>query len=193
MNFRGAEFENLINKIRFINSNCVIDYTNPKYTFDYYSIICDEFFNADKNNFCCGLLSTILGYYADIYPAAKSGINTQTFLNATILVSENYNNSEFSIYDISQKLKISTATLYRLFIKFVGISPNRYINNYRITMAKNLIDDGASISTAALSCGFKDPLYFSRVFKSFTSVSPSDYKKRDTENIWQETHLHKNE
>lgn len=39
-------------------------------------------------------------------------------------------------------------------------------------------DDKLSVSAAAAKVGFNDPLYFSRVFRKNTGMSPSEYRKQ---------------
>ena len=52
----------------------------------------------------------------------------------------------------------------------------KYLNTIRIQQACMLMEQGVtSIRDLALSCGFKDPLYFSKVFKGKMKVSPKSY------------------
>lgn len=66
----------------------------------------------------------------------------------------------------------------RLFSKVYGISPQQYLTELRIKVAcKMLKNSAASVGEIARSCGFTDPGYFSRIFKSNTGVLPSEYRK----------------
>ena len=57
-----------------------------------------------------------------------------------------------------------------------------YINQLRIEEAKYLLDFGnASVTEAALSVGYNDPNYFSKVFTKLEHVTPHNYRKRKTE------------
>ena len=190
VDFRGSEFEGMLNKINFRKNGCLIDNTDPNYVLKYIRIICDEFRIGKSNYFCAGLLKAILGYYADIYPATKEDLHAQRFIDATTLIAKNYSDALFTTKNVCEQLNISTATLYRLFIEFAGTSPKRYLNNYRILMSKNLIDADTPITTVSFMCGFNDPLYFSRVFKATFGQSPSAYKKQSkTRDYGQENYL----
>jgi AraC-like DNA-binding protein len=180
IDFRGKDFEKIINNIEFVKDNCIIGQIDPKYILPFADIIHMEYKREKRTNFCNNLLKSILGIYTDVYPANENNTHIQKFSDATKLISKNFQNPSFSTKDISLKLNISDSSLYRLFIEFAGISPNRYLTNYRITMAKNLIDSGTKINIAAHSCGFNDPLYFSRVFKNITSMSPKGYYLQST-------------
>ncbi|MGN0620156.1 MAG: AraC family transcriptional regulator [Ruminiclostridium sp.] len=66
----------------------------------------------------------------------------------------------------------------RLFSKVYSVSPQQYLTEVRIKAAcKMLKNSAAPIAEIARSCGFTDPGYFSRIFKSNTGVLPSDYRK----------------
>lgn len=73
--------------------------------------------------------------------------------------------------------------LKKLFKKEVGISPQQFLINLRISHAKKLLTDKQeehlAISQVAYNCGYDDALYFSRVFKSATGFSPKEYQKNN--------------
>ena len=60
-----------------------------------------------------------------------------------------------------------------------GISPSKYVTRLRIEKAKEIITRQPEVRLKNVSemVGYEDPLYFSRVFKDLTGVSPSDYAK----------------
>ena len=56
----------------------------------------------------------------------------------------------------------------------IGFS--RYLNTVRIRNACMLMKQGESeVQSIALRCGYRDPLYFSRLFKEYTGHSPRAY------------------
>ena len=59
-----------------------------------------------------------------------------------------------------------------------------YINKLRIEEAKYVLDSSsASVTEAALSVGYNDPNYFSKVFTKLEHVTPPhDYRKRKKSN-----------
>lgn len=72
--------------------------------------------------------------------------------------------------------------LKKLFKKEIGTSPQQFLIDLRITYAKkllsNTLEDTISISHVAYECGYDDPLYFSRVFKTATGSSPKEFHKQ---------------
>jgi len=76
---------------------------------------------------------------------------------------------------IAQACQITSSYLCRLFSEHLGTTFVEYITRYRIERATILLQmDGLSIKETALSVGFQDPNYFSRVFRRYVGVSPSD-------------------
>ena len=71
-------------------------------------------------------------------------------------------------------------TYYRsIFISVFGIAPTKYIQQYRVNKAKELlIKSGASIEEIAVAVGFANSSYFCKVFKSITGITPSDFAEK---------------
>jgi two-component system response regulator YesN len=71
---------------------------------------------------------------------------------------------------------ISQTYMSRLFRKYTGFSFINYLTSLRIEKAKGyLLNKDALIKDAAALAGFNDQFYFSRVFRSVTGQSPSEY------------------
>lgn len=72
----------------------------------------------------------------------------------------------------------STVYFRKLFYEIYGVSPIKYINNLRITKAKEILsNDYSSIGDIASMLGFNSIYDFSRAFKAHTGSSPSEYAK----------------
>ena len=68
-----------------------------------------------------------------------------------------------------------------MFKRQYGQSPVKYFNQKRIEKAQSMIQqygDSRSVKDIAFACGFEDALYFSRVFKQYVGMRPSDYQKQ---------------
>jgi len=58
------------------------------------------------------------------------------------------------------------------------MNPSKYITEYRIRRAKDLLEyGGIPVAEIAECVGYVDCFYFSRVFKKCTGLSPSAYRK----------------
>ncbi len=90
------------------------------------------------------------------------------------------NNYSFPIHvtDVANYVCINRSYLYTLFKTHLGMSPQDYLANYRISQATELLTmTDLSIESIALSCGYTDPLIFSKVFKIKKGQTPSRYRK----------------
>jgi two-component system response regulator YesN len=71
---------------------------------------------------------------------------------------------------------ISQTYMSRLFRKYTGLSFTNYLTRSRIEKAKQYLTGGRTlIKDAAALTGYKDQFCFSKVFKSLTGLSPSDF------------------
>jgi len=72
----------------------------------------------------------------------------------------------------------STEYFVRIFKATVGVSPYQYVLNLRIERAKALLGgDDQSIAAVALQCGFSHQAHLARMFRRFTGVTPSHYRR----------------
>ncbi len=84
---------------------------------------------------------------------------------------------QITVEEFCKDMKYSKAYLSRIFMKNYGCTINNYINNIKIKEAKKLIRENAyNFSQISDMLCFSNPLYFSRVFRRVTSMSPSEYK-----------------
>jgi iron complex transport system substrate-binding protein len=68
---------------------------------------------------------------------------------------------------------------FALFKRVVGSSPIDYLIKLRMERARRLLAETSwSVKEVAVSLGYDDPLYFSRVFKSINQTAPSDFRAR---------------
>jgi len=111
---------------------------------------------------------------------ASDAMSSEDQLFASCLkefVEQNMGNSELSVVDIAQAMNISRTKLFALTKKIFDSSPNNYVLNSRINYAKQLLQEpDARVSEVAFKCGFADPKYFSKCFKTATGKTPTEYK-----------------
>ena len=85
---------------------------------------------------------------------------------------------ELSVEDIADETGHSPSHLSRLFRIELGTSIMDYLTRLRMDEAKRLLlgDDDKNIGQIAEASGYRDPNYFSRVFRRETGLSPREYR-----------------
>lgn len=78
------------------------------------------------------------------------------------------------------EMEFFSPSRYReLFRQTTGLSPIEYITHQRIHLACDLLAQGSpGLSRVAELCGYRDRLYFQRVFKKQTGLTPGEYRAR---------------
>ena len=115
----------------------------------------------------------------------------------SLLISSNYSYDNFvdvaidfikaeymhkiSIEQIAKRLNLSRAYFSRAFKARCGVSPQTYLNNYRLNAAAELmVKHNQPPTIAANSCGYSDVFSFSKMFKQHFGVSPREYIKQNS-------------
>ena len=96
---------------------------------------------------------------------------------AVEFIQGNYCNP-IKITDVADYVCINRSYLYTLFHNATGMSPQQFLTTFRITKATELLQlTSLPVESIALSCGYTDPLVFSKSFKQMKKMSPSAYRK----------------
>lgn len=102
-----------------------------------------------------------------------------TYVKAAInLIHREYAN-DLTVTYVAEKIHISQNYLCRLFKQTVGCTPQAYIAKYRVEIAKRLLaETDWKIGSISESIGYMDSLYFSQIFKKYTGMTPTQYRKK---------------
>ena len=96
---------------------------------------------------------------------------------AVSFIQSNYCNP-IKVTDVAEYVCINRSYLYTLFQNSLGMSPQQFLTTFRITKATELLQLTAlPIESIALSCGYRDPLVFTKAFRQMKKMSPSNYRK----------------
>lgn len=99
------------------------------------------------------------------------------FLHKVVGVLE-YCDNEIRVSDLSCRMNMSKATLYRRMKSLTGLSPTDFIKKVRLQKACDVLaGQTVSVTETAFITGFSDPKYFARCFKREFGLTPSQYKR----------------
>jgi signal transduction histidine kinase/AraC-like DNA-binding protein/CheY-like chemotaxis protein/ABC-type xylose transport system substrate-binding protein len=124
-------------------------------------------------------------HYTSVLHVEKAANNSfqkidRKFTNEFIaIVEKNISKENFGAENIAREMGLSRMQLYRKIKSLMGYNVNDYILSVRLQKAKYLLlNENSPISDIAYKTGFSSQAYFSTVFKSRFSITPSEYRDK---------------
>lgn len=97
---------------------------------------------------------------------------------ACMYINENLSNANLSIPEISRMVGVSVQHLSRLFRQKLNTTILEHINTCRIELAKKvLVENNFTVSQVAEIVGYNNTVTFSRNFKRYVGLAPSEYRE----------------
>ncbi|MBU2021574.1 MAG: helix-turn-helix domain-containing protein [Gammaproteobacteria bacterium] len=104
--------------------------------------------------------------------------HTPDCIKESIQLMENNVEDPLTIDELTKLVGISRRQIERLFKTNVGVTPARYYMEYRLTHARQLIQQSnLSIFEISVACGFVSSAHFSRTYHRFFGQSPIDSRR----------------
>lgn len=134
--------------------------------------------NEDSWRICCSYLDIIL------LKCARSVVMEQhtkekawiVFKNVKEHIEDNYLEID-RMGEIAGSTGLTTAYISRLFKRYYHMTPYNFLMQKKMEHALDLLRQGnMPVQKAAALTGFDDPFHFSRVFKKFKGISPSEVR-----------------
>ena len=121
------------------------------------------------------LLSRIKSICEDI-SSRKRRESENVVSRAASYIREHYA-EEITLDEVSRLVDISPYYFSKLFKQETGENFIEYLTYIRIEKAKEfLANPRCSIKEVCIMCGYSDPNYFSRIFKKYVGMTPSEYR-----------------
>lgn len=173
----GFEIAVLISRTNFSKTRPVAPEIPVDNFFQYFDVGNDDsdtIYSACRTN---GKILVLLSFYIQFYPSQQTA-ETNYIMQARDYIERNFREVSCTVKSVADKIQIDRTYLYRLFKEETGFSVIEYINNCRIGRACSMLTNtSVQIKDIALSVGFSDQLYFSKVFKKLKGITPTEYRK----------------
>lgn len=114
----------------------------------------------------------------------KKGLFSKPVLICLDLIYDNLHN-KITLNDLADNVGLSAPYLSKLFHKEVGVTLSQYISQKRVEAAENLLkfSDYSCIEISNYLC-FNSESYFIQVFKSYTKLTPKEYREKFFRTRW---------
>jgi len=97
---------------------------------------------------------------------------------AEFFIKENFTR-KISLHEVAKIAGLSAPYFSTIFKEEMGENLSKYINRQRVQKAgRMLLETDLSLSDISNACCFEDQSWFSKIFKSFTGISPSKYRSQ---------------
>lgn len=100
--------------------------------------------------------------------------------NAKTYIDQNYYMNELNLDMVAEHAGLTKCYLCKEFHNKYGISPGRYLKEFRIFQACRLLSTHSdySLQEIAHMVGYSNNNYFGKVFKSVKGISPDAFRKQ---------------
>lgn len=82
-----------------------------------------------------------------------------------------------SVAELAESCELSQSYFIRAFKASFGRTPARWLNEYRVACAKELLSGDQPIAEIAISCGFADQSHLTKVFSAVTGETPARFRR----------------
>ena len=131
-----------------------------------------------KAKICSSLLSVLVSLCRDFNESDFANFSANERVKQAIdYINSNYS-SDITLDELAGSVGVCKFHLSREFKKMTGQTVFEYVISFRCKMAKRMIKAGHSVSESAIGVGFDNLSYFSRQFKRFFGILPSQYIKK---------------
>lgn len=111
---------------------------------------------------------------------SRQKIDSQGSFDSIVSYLEKHLDGEVSLQDTCKRFGISQTYLEKMFRKYAGKSYNQYVTGLRMEKAMQIMKENKTyfVKEIASMVGIEDQFYFSRVFRTYTGMCPTDYMEQ---------------
>lgn len=122
--------------------------------------------------FMTNIVDVVIGYLSH----QRKTRNQEIVEQVKDIIDKEYS-ADISLESVSERVYISPCYLSSIFSQEAGITFKEYLIKVRIEKAKELLKEPSiKVYEVAQMVGYKDPHYFSQLFKKYTGITPVQYR-----------------
>lgn len=129
---------------------------------------------------CLSELYGLITQISSIQSFSSSLAGKYSLIHRSVKYIESHYNRQDLYTPMLAEMSDMGETYYRsIFISVFGVAPTRYIQQYRVDKAKELLlNSTGSVEDIAVAVGFANSSYFCKVFKTITGLTPSEFAEK---------------
>lgn len=139
----------------------------------------EDGFSEQRLIYCAQVLHHLLGavFFLNQHFSTGLSMTRPRSIEATLQYLQKNINQSLTLADMADNVGLSVAHFSALFKQQMGYSPVDYFIHIKIQRACFLLDTTSlSVSQVGLQVGYKDPYYFSRIFRKVMGIPPRVYR-----------------
>ena len=178
INFRGKKAPSLVERMHFNHDNPVLKGNHEEVYEAFNRTLCGEIPDSVKDLIVMSLLYEIVSIVGKIHggPVEVKPNFPAYVSNAILYIEQNYSNPELSIHEVAKFCNINANYLSRLFRSSLNVCFSHYLSSVRMQKAKEFLSlKKYKVNEVSELVGYSNPLYFSKEFKKYVGMPPSDY------------------
>jgi len=118
-------------------------------------------------------LNRLLDNFLSLLERERGTAGHKIVESVLLLIEENIK-EEVTLHSMAEQLYINASYLSRLFKKETGKLFKTYVLERKMEAARKTLLEGAKVYDAAISTGYKDVSYFTKVFRKYWGVTPGE-------------------
>ncbi|MHA6530850.1 AraC family transcriptional regulator [Paenibacillus sp. BAC0078] len=124
------------------------------------------------------LCASIADHIQQVPGHINDELSWMTIRRMTGHIHQNYD-SKITIDEIAVAGSVCRSRCCELFKKYVGLTPNNYLTQYRIQKSCEMLrETNRPVGEIGIACGFQTASYFAYVFRKQIGQIPQDYRKQ---------------
>ena len=148
--------------------------------------LCYEIWNKKEQGYYFKTLSVFYNIMEILSKSTSKELFDETYLKiepAMNYLKTHFNKHDLSVVTLANLVNMSDTYFRKLFFEIYHTTPRKYINELRISYAKELIESKYyTLSEVSEMSGFSDIKYFYTVFKKYTNLQPTTFKELTGQN-----------